>query len=100
MPQKFLDRSDIIPILQQMGRERMSQRMTTGGLEHTGFQPSFFKRSLQNRLMEMMPAFFSSHSIGAMTGCREQPLPSPLFAGVEDIFGRAHWARKPGLTHS
>ena len=58
MPQKFLDRSDIIPILQQMGRERMSQRMTTGGLEHTGFQPSFFKRSLQNRLMEMMPGVF------------------------------------------
>ena len=80
--QEFLNCANIIPVFKQVSREGMAQRMTTGGLEHTGFQPSFLKRSLQNRLMEMMPAFFSSQSIGVMTGCRKYPLPAPLFACV------------------
>ena len=32
--------------------------------------------------MEVMPALFSSDSIGVMAGCGKNPLPSPLFAGV------------------
>src|SRR5215510_3115908 len=60
----------------------MAQAVRAGGLEHAGFQPSFFKRALQNRFMEVMPALFSSNSIGEMTGCRKNPLPAPLFAGV------------------
>src|SRR5215475_9705021 len=60
----------------------MAQAVWAGGLGHAGFQPSFFERSLQDRFMQMVPAFFSSHSIGVMTGCREYPLPSPLFSRV------------------
>ena len=77
----------------------MAQAVRAGGLEHAGFQPSFFKRALQNRFMEVMPALFSSNSIGEMTGCRKNPLAAPRYVSVFSrffsegiVFPAAAWA--------
>ena len=32
--------------------------------------------------MEMMPALLPSEPVGIMAGCREDPLPPPLFLGI------------------
>ena len=66
----------------------MAQAVRAGGLEHAGFQPSFFKRALQNRFMEVMPALFSSNRIGEMTGCRKNPLPATVCLSLFALFLR------------
>jgi len=60
----------------------MTRRLASGWLEHARIQPSFFKRSLQNRFMEMMPALFSRRFVGVMACRGKNPLPAPFFAGV------------------
>ena len=45
MPEKFLDGPDVVPVLKEMGLERMAERMATGGLG----EPSFLDRLLHWR---------------------------------------------------
>ena len=78
MPEQLLNGPDIITILQQVGRKRMTKRVTCCRLGNSDFESRFSKRSLQNGLMKMMSTFFSRYTIYVVTGCREYPLPSPF----------------------
>jgi len=80
MPEQLLNRPDIITILQQVGRKRMTQSVTCCGLGMSDFESRFSKRSLQNGLMKMMSPLLSRHTVCIVTGCREYPLPSLFFA--------------------
>ena len=55
VPEEFLDRPDIIPILQQMGRERMPERMTRDGLLDPGPRAGFLYGTLDDGVVEVVP---------------------------------------------
>lgn len=55
MPKELLNRSNIVPVFQQVRREGVAERMATGRLDDPGFPNSFFDRPLQDGFVEMMP---------------------------------------------
>jgi hypothetical protein len=56
--QEFLNCPDIVAIFQQMGGERMAQRVAACRFGDHRFPNSFFDRSLQDKSLEMMPLLF------------------------------------------
>src|SRR5262249_10570681 len=82
VPEQFLHGPDVVPILQQMSCKRMPKRVRPGWLHDADFQSRIFDGLLEDRFMEVIAASFSRYGVGVMAGCREQPLPSPLFAGI------------------
>ena len=55
VPQQILHRPDVIPVLQQMRRKRMPQRMATRRLRNPRQPRRHLHRPLQTRLLHMMP---------------------------------------------
>ena len=50
VPQQFLDRPNIIPVLQQVGRKGVAQRMAACRLGDPGFQSGYLEGALQDGL--------------------------------------------------
>ena len=82
VPEQFLHGPDVIPILQEVSCERMTKSVGASRLRDTGFEPCIFDGLLEDRFVEVMAPFFSRYPVGVMAGCREQPVPPPLFAGI------------------
>ncbi len=64
VPQKFLNRSDVVAILQQVGRKRMSKRVWASRFRDLRFEPGLFNGLLENRFVEVVPSPFSCHPVG------------------------------------
>jgi hypothetical protein len=79
--QQFLNGPNVIAILQQMSRKRMSQRMTSSRFGD-GLQSCFLEGALQNRFMKMVPAFLARYPVCEMTRCGKHPLPAPFLARI------------------
>jgi len=59
MAQQFLNRADVIPIFQQMGRKRVAESVTTRTLAQAGFSGCLFDSPLQDGFMEVMSSLYS-----------------------------------------
>ena len=60
----------------------MSKHCSAYGNPNSRLKPRIFKRPLQHRFMEMMPALLSGDRIHVMARGWKDPLPSPLLLGV------------------
>jgi hypothetical protein len=77
VPKKFLDRPDIIPILQEMGSERMPECVASDGF----LDPCPFARILDGPLddgvVEVVPEEATGRCFRKLTVCGKYPLPPP-----------------------
>jgi len=80
--QQLLDRQNIIPILQQVGGKGVAKRMAACRFGDLCFQSGFLEGSLQDRLVQVVPALFAGNSVSIVVGGGKDPLPGPLLPGV------------------
>jgi len=76
--QQILDGADGVPVLEQVGRERVSQTVTRRPLGDTGPLERGTKSPLHDGLMQMMPAPLAGLRLQVLTHRAEHPLPTPL----------------------
>lgn len=76
--EEFLDRPDIIPILQEMGRERMPEGMAGDGLLDTGPLARLLDGTLYDGFVEVMPEEAAGGRLRKLPVCGKYPLPPPL----------------------
>ena len=55
MSEEFLDCTDVVAVFEQMRREAMSQRVTTGRFRQPGGADRVLHRELQPGLVDVMP---------------------------------------------
>jgi len=77
--QQLLNGADAVAIFQQMRRKGMTHSVRSSRLRDTSPESCILDRFLENRFMEMVPSSFARQSVNVMAGCREHPLPTPLF---------------------
>ena len=82
VPEQLLNRADVVAVFQKMRAEGMAQGVRAGWLRDASPEPRVLDGLLENRFVEVMPMPLSCYAVGVMAGCREHPLPSPLFAGM------------------
>jgi hypothetical protein len=82
MTQQLLDGPDVVAVLEEMGGERVAECVTGRGLWNGGPSYGLVDCPLEHGLVKMVPAPLSGDSIDMNASCREDPLPSPLPAGV------------------
>jgi hypothetical protein len=80
--EEFLDRADIVAVLEEVRGEAVSQAVAGGGFDDAGLKTGFTDRALKNRLMEMVSSTLSGHTIDIVPADREHPLPAQLLARV------------------
>lgn len=77
--EQFLDGPDVVTGLKEVRGERMPECVAPGMLDHTGPADSLLDGLLQNRLVNMMPAFLSSLGVPPSMFLGKDPLPAPVF---------------------
>ena len=82
MPEKFLDGTDVIAVLQEVGCEAVAKCMAGDALGYLGTSGSTSDRFLYDRLMEMVPEKQTSGWINVCSSSRKHPLPDPFPAGL------------------
>jgi len=78
VPEKFLDRPDIIPILQEVGSERMPEGVAGDGLRDPGPLARVFDGPLDGGVVKVVPEEATGGRFPKLALCGEYPLPSPL----------------------
>ena len=89
MAEQLLDSPDVVTVLQQVGRERMPERMTRRPLGDTSRANSRCDRALDGRLMHMKSARRSPPRVTANATSWEHVLPGPIAAGVRILAGQS-----------
>ena len=88
VPQEFLDGSDVVAVLQQMGCKGMTK--CVGG--HALGQPSpigrLMDRLLNHRFVEMVTMPDARPSVEVVGRSRKNPLPAPLAVGIGVLSGQ------------
>lgn len=79
---KFLDGADIIASLKQMCGKRVAEGVATNVLDYTCIADGFLDRLLKNRLVDMMPPFFTGNCVLPSVFLREDPLPAPFLRRI------------------
>jgi hypothetical protein len=74
MPQQFVDRSNVIPRLEQVRRKRVSQRMAGGGAGNARSPGGVLDSALQDGLVQVMPPPFACLLIHVEPGRGLDPL--------------------------
>lgn len=82
MAKQLLNRSDIISVLQQVGRKGVTKRVRACRLGDPCFQSGFLEVPLQDGFVQVVPALFAGDSVGVVAGGRKDSLPCPLLPGV------------------
>jgi hypothetical protein len=68
MPEQILHRSDVVPRLQQVGGERVPQRVRRGLFGDAGLRHSAFERALKGLIEQVMAAKNAAARIGREGG--------------------------------
>ena len=79
--QKILNRSNIIPVPYQVGREGMAEGMAGGRAAYLGIPDGLLDGSLDDRLVQVMTPLDFRTRVAAKAVGRESPLPAPFPAG-------------------
>ncbi len=82
VPQQLLNGTNVISVLQQMGRKRMSKSVTANMFNDSGLQTSLSHSTLHKRFVNMMTAFLSCLSIFPPIFLGEHPLPPPFLRRI------------------
>ena len=85
MAEQFLDGPDIVPIFEQMRRERMPQRVAGNPFGDAGTDGGIPYGFLKDGFEEVMPIEVPRFVVLVRTVRREHPLPAP-FPGSPRIF--------------
>ena len=75
VPQQLLNRPDVVPGLQQMGRKRMPQGMGGDALGDLRLTSGRLDGTLNDRFVEMVPALLVRLRVPVPPGCWKNPLP-------------------------
>jgi hypothetical protein len=78
MPEKFLNRANVIPGLEQVCRETVAKRVRTDGFDHIHGPGSLLHRPLQAVFTGMVSSPFPGPGINRDLGGREHLLPAPF----------------------
>src|SRR5262245_65032691 len=76
MPQQFLDRADVVAVLQQMGREAVAEHMAGHALGDLGELCRPFHRFLQSALIEVLTSYHARTQVGGALFGRADILPA------------------------
>src|SRR5262245_57670525 len=87
VPQQLLHGSDVVPVLQQVGRERMAEGVRRRPLCKASFPDRRFHLPLDHRLVQVVPPFLAGRPIHIQTRGREDPLPRPLATRIRILPG-------------
>ena len=82
MAQQLLDRPNIIPVLQQVGRKGVAKRMAACRFGDPCFQSGFLEAPLQDGFVQVVPALFAGDAVGVVACGGKDPLPLPLLPRV------------------
>lgn len=77
VPEKLLNRANVVPPLQQIRRKRVPQAVRRRGLADPTPADRSFESPLDGRFMKVMPALDSTLRLAITTCRRKNPLPSP-----------------------
>jgi hypothetical protein len=82
MPEQLLDRPAVVTGLEQMGRERVTQRMATRSLGKTCPSNGILEGALHYGFVQVVPANFARLSMAVLSRRREDPMPRQLAPGA------------------
>lgn len=82
VPQEFLNRPDIVTVLQQVRRKRVTKRVAPRRLRYPGAPDSLLDRPLQDGFVKVMSASHPPPRVSAEPRSGENILPTPLSWGV------------------
>ena len=85
MAEQFLDGPDVVPIFEQMRRERMPQRVAGNPFGNAGTNGRISNGFLKDGFEEVVPIEVARNVFLVRTVRREHPLPAP-FPGGPGIF--------------
>ena len=88
MAQELLDRTDVVPALQEVGGEGVAQGVAGGGLGQGGTAGGVADRSLHDRFVEMMAEGEACLPFHGDAAGREDVLPSPFALGAGILAGQ------------
>ena len=84
--EQLLDRADIVSFFQEVGRERMSERVGASVLQWGDFSYGVFQGALDRAIVDMVAAQFPGNRVSGGFGCAEEVLPGEFFSRV-GVFG-------------
>ncbi len=76
--EQFLNGPDVVTSFKEVRGERMPKCVAPGMLDHTGPADGLLDGLLQNRLGNMMPAFFAGLGVPPSMFLGKDPLPAPV----------------------
>ena len=79
--QEVLNRSNIIPVLDQVSRERMAEGMAGGWPAYLGIPDGLLDGALHDRFVQMMTPLDLRARVATAAICRKHPLPTPFPVG-------------------
>ena len=82
VPKKLLDGADVVAILQQVCRKRVSQRVGTAALSDARLADGVLDGALQDRFVQVVATALARQPVAVDARRREHPLPRPLPAGI------------------
>ena len=89
VPQKFLNRSNIVSVFEQMTGAGMSECMAGGMLGDSGLADCCLHGLLQDRIVHMIAALLCSLLVYSLRILRKHPLPTPFCSSIWVLTG---WA--------
>ena len=82
MPEKLLDRPDVVAVLQQVRGERVAEGMAGGALLDGGSPDGLPHGTLKHGFVQVVAAALARCALDVDPGSREHPLPGPFPACV------------------
>ncbi len=96
--QQLLDRPNIVAIRQQMGGERMTQRMAPSPFLDLSRIHGLLHRPLHHGLMEMVSSLLTRLHVSPAVRLRKDELPNPLAIGVGILLGQCTRQSRAAIT--
>lgn len=82
MTQEFLDGADVVPGLEQVGRKRVPESVAAHLLCDACSADSLLYRTLDQGLVDVVPALLFRPGVLPALGLGEHPLPAPITGSV------------------
>ena len=82
VPEKLLNRADVVAILEQVGREGVTKAMTRGRLGNPRFPHGLLYGALEDGFVKVMTADLACAAVDIEACRRKGPLPCPLMASA------------------
>lgn len=85
--EQFLDRADVLAVLEEVGGEGMAQGVTGRSLAESGSQDGFAHGSLDDGFVQVVAAGLSRLDVAVCAGRREDPWPGGRASGPGELVG-------------